>query len=472
MNDPRKRGEEDDRLIDPKRIRDVVGFAWRSLGRHKFVAVAAFVAVTGSAVALYKSLPSRYRSRATIQVSVNPLLPAMVNPRRYYTRELGPSAESALKSAISQKFLLALIDEHDLVAHWRATRSPLQRTRDAVLDVVRGPRTAAEQRAIMLGTLESRLHVQWRNDGTADISIEWPDAAMAKILVEEVQRRFLDARRDQQVEGARRASGVLEAALDTARSDLDAAVAGVVRERQRLRNGSKSATVRGLQAEGRWRQMPDADLIRYRVEILARRSAIIALEGQRRTRLAETESEVAELRSRYGTAHPTLMEAQGRLEALRSTSREVNVLRDEEQRLVSEFVRRGGKDTDLVEMPLHAFPVELEDGDPQLQHARAQFTLATNRYADLADRLQTARLELDAAQSGFDDGYAVVRAPSIPIQPERTSLKLLVAAVVALGALAALGAALFLDLRKGTLLERWQVEDASGAPVLAEVPRL
>ena len=471
MSDARIRREDDDRLIDPKRMRDVLGFGWRSLCRHKLVTVAVFLAVVASAAALYRSLPSRYRSRATIQVSANPFLPAMVNPRRYYTRELGPSAESALKSAISQQFLLELIDEHDLIAHWRATRSPLQRIRDSALNVLRGKPSEAEQRAIMLGTLESRLHVQWRNDGTADISIEWPDAAMAKILVEEIQRRFLEARRDQQVEGARRAGAVLEAALDTARTDLDAAVAGVVRERERLRQGSKAATVRGVQAEGRWRQMPDPELIRYRVEILARRSAIAALEGQRRARLAEVEAEVAELRSRYGEAYPTLADARNRLAALRAASPEANALRAEEQRLLAEFVQRGGRDNDLLDTAVPAFPAELEDGDPQLQHARAQFTLATSRYADLADRLQTARLELEAAQTGFDDGYAVVRAPSVPIQPERMNLKMLFAAVSAAGALSALLAALFLDLRNGILLEKWQVEDAIGAPVLSEVER-
>jgi uncharacterized protein involved in exopolysaccharide biosynthesis len=469
MNDALTRRGDDDRLIDLQRLRNRLGFGWRSLGRHKLVAAATFLAVTMSAVSLYKLMPSRYRARATIQVAANPLVPAMVNPRRYYARELGSSAESALKSTLRYSFLLKMIDEHELVDHWRATRSPLQQVRDGVMEVIRGPRSPEEERAIMLGTLESRLQVQWTSDGTADIAIEWPDPVMAKVLVADAQRRFLEARREQQVEAARGAIGILESGVSAARDDLTGALAGVIRERQRLRNGSKSSTVLGLQAEGLWRRMPDPELIRLRTEILALRSAIGALEGQRRQRLAAMESDIAELRGRYGDAHPTLVEMLGRRDALRFSPQDVEALRDKEQRLVAEFVRHGGKDTDLTELPVNAFPPELEDGDPRLQHAREQFRVATSRYADLLERLQTARLELAAAETGFADGYAVVRAPTVPIRPERASLKKLIAGALASGVLAALFAALFMDLKKGTLLEKWQVEEAVGAPTLTEV---
>lgn len=462
---------EDERLVDARQVRNVVGFTLRSLGRHKLLALAAFAAVTTSAAAIYQGMPQRYRARATIQVSQNPLMPAMVNPRRYYTRDMGPSPESALKSAISQQFLLGLIDKHELVDHWRANRSSLQRARDKVLESARGPLSHEEERAIMLGTLESRLQVEWKGDGVADISISWPEPAMAQTLVAEVQERFLQARREQQVDTARGAIGVLEGAVANARTALDEALVEVVRHRERLRKGSKPSSIRGMQAEGRWRQMPDAELVRLRTEILARRSAISALEGQRRQRLAAVEAEVAELESTYGSGYPTLADARGRLSALRGQSPEVTALRDEEQRLLQDFVDRGGKATDLVEMPTASFPAELEDGDPKLAHAREQLRLATNRYADIADRLQTARLELNVAEAGFDDGYAVVRAAAVPIRPERASLKKLGAAAMLGGLFAALFAALFMDLRKGTLLEKWQVEKAVGAPVLSEVER-
>ncbi len=459
----------EDRLVDLRRVREVAGYGVKSVWRHKGLFLLVVALVTVSAAALYESLPRTWRARAVLQMTPNPTLAATVNPRRYFTRDQGPSAEAALRAAAGQRFLLELVDRHDLAAHWEAHRSPLQKLRDAVKAQVSEPLTDEERRLIMLGTLESRLTVTWNGGERADIAIAWPEPKMARTLVQDVQQRFLELRRQQLTEGTRGAIAVLEGAVGAAQGEVDGALAVVEAERRRLRGKSRSSTLRGMQAEGKWNQLPDAELMRLRTEILSRRHTLSALEAQRSERVATTESEVRELATRYGEAHPAMADATRRLQALKSGSPELRALRDEERSLLAEYVSLGGRELDLVDSGSRPSVNELEDGDPRLANAREQLRLATARFTDMADRLQTARLELAATENTFEEGFSVVRPATAPMKPDAPSLVKMVAVGFLAGLLLALFAALWLDLRRGVLFERWQVERAVGAPVLSEV---
>ena len=173
--------------------------------------------------------------------------------------------------------------------------------------------------------------------------------------------------------------------------------------------------------------------------------------------------------TRYGDAHPTMLDATRRLQALQEGSPELRALRDEERTLLSKYVALGGRELDLVDSGSRPSLIELEDGDPRVANAREQLRLSTARFTDLADRLQTARLELAATEGTFEEGFSVVRQATAPLKPDAPSLLKMVAVGFVAGLLLALFAALWLDLRKGVLFERWQVERAVGAPILSEV---
>ena len=65
--------------------------------------------------------------------------------------------------------------------------------KDNLITSIAGQPTEDQRIDNMIGTLEKRLNV-YTGDGTVMISIYWPNAQMARQLVETAQQNFLEAR--------------------------------------------------------------------------------------------------------------------------------------------------------------------------------------------------------------------------------------------------------------------------------------
>jgi hypothetical protein len=368
-------GPGGDRLLDTQQARNVLGFGARAVLRHPLLVAFVFLSVLGAALVLVWGMPRSYMVVSTVRAAPNPVMAAMVNPRRLFAREPSLSAGGAAQATLSQENLLALIDENGLVEDWDATRAPLLRAKDAVREAVLGTLSHEEKRDALAGLLRKALWVRF-GEGTADIGIVWSSPRMAARLVEGVKEKFLATRRNEEVAAVAEALAILERHAGEAQVRINDVVAQIDGRRAAKRKGARPSTVSSLQAEGRWRNMPDPELMRLRVQILARRKALEELEQRRNTRMAELSGKVTELKAVYADSHPTLAEAQQQLQSLRRGDGELESLRADEQSMLSRYVALGGKDTDLKDGALSGlWPRELEEQDAGMEMAYARLKL-------------------------------------------------------------------------------------------------
>jgi uncharacterized protein involved in exopolysaccharide biosynthesis len=163
--------------------------------------------------------------------------------------------------------------------------------------------------------------------------------------------------------------------------------------------------------------------------------------------------------------------------ALSLDSPQLAQLRREAQALEAEYSAKGGPlqaaeaeaARSTTGSPLPSVILRDTRRDPREEYAQLELTNATAKYNEILDRLNGARLALDTAQASFKYRYRVVRPPLPPKRALRPNAKMVVAAGVAAGLLAGVLAALGLDLRKGLVLEAWQVQRQLGVPLLAEL---
>jgi len=164
------------------------------------------------------------------------------------------------------------------------------------------------------------------------------------------------------------------------------------------------------------------------------------------------------------------------IEALERESPQIAQLRREESQLAAEFERAGGRMSNEELAPQPPAPPEAvalaqrsDDDDPAHEYARARMRFAISKYESLLDRIEAARIELDTARAAFKYRYTVVRPSQVPRHPSRPDVPLLVLSGVIGGALAAVGAAVSASLLSGKLHEPWQLERATGLPMLGRL---
>ncbi len=109
------------------------------------------------------------------------------------------------------------------------------------------------------------------------------------------------------------------------------------------------------------------------------------------------------------------------------------------------------------------------DEAPELTRAKATLLMSTRRYEEVMDRIDSARIELLAAQAAFKYRYTLVEPPEVPKKPERPNTAVLAAFGTVLSALLAIASAAARDLSGRRLVEAWQVRRKLRIPVLAEV---
>ncbi len=98
----------------------------------------------------------------------------------------------------------------------------------------------------------------------------------------------------------------------------------------------------------------------------------------------------------------------------------------------------------------------------------AQLSSTVLKYGALRDDLLTTRIELDTAQAAFNHRYQVIIPAEAPTKPEKPKPGLIAGAGLFLTLLLGLLLPVVAELRKGVIIERWQVQQLQ-LPVLAEL---
>ncbi len=91
------------------------------------------------------------------------------------------------------------------------------------------------------------------------------------------------------------------------------------------------------------------------------------------------------------------------------------------------------------------------------------------RYQQMVERLNAAQLDLDAARAAFKYRYNVIWPAEVPRKPFSPSAKKILGGGAIASLLLALLAAAGIDLVRGRVVERWQIERKLAIPVIAEL---
>lgn len=463
-------------LFDYAALRDYLRFGTTSIRRHRGLVVFLLCSVIGLAVLYLATFPKTYRVETRILAQRNQVMASLGNPGRSMPGEFDAPTRAASETILNHTNLVSLVRQTNLLERWEQTKAPVVRFKDRI--TARLQRTpVSEQDKIdgLVYLLEKKLLVT-TGEGTIDISLDWNHPQVAYGVVEAAQQNFLEARHVSEISTIAEAISILEGHAAAIRDTIEADI-------EELQKASSEAVVGKPLAARPPPPTHSEGLAELRVLILAKRSAIADLEEFRRKRLAELQAQLAQQRAVYAEQHPLIISTMQSIDALLEDSPKIVELRKEELSLVRSYEKKGGKAVELERRAAGRDGTRLEAHravadripqpsgaeDPALGVLRTRLQFSLQKYHGLVDRIESARIELDAARAAFKYRYSVIRPPQIP----KGSIKPKAAAVFAMsvvgGLLLGIFTAILLDLSAGVVLTRGQVERQLDLPVLTVV---
>lgn len=466
--------------LDLSWVGDRLSYAWRAVRRHP-VAYAVSVAITCALGFLAASLiPNRYYVETKLLAPRPDLIASVTNPGRTLSTDSRANSRATLE-ILRRDNLLAAIRETDLLAQWRATRPGVLRLKDRL--VFGRELSDAELTDVLVDTLKKRLtaYTQPQDDGSGSLTVglTWNDPRMAVKLLNSVLKGFLDFRQSTELAILDESIAILEERLTESRRELEVAVAAsraaAPRRVARTELAPSAETPRGADAR------TIADLAQARSALMVKRRALDDLVSFRQRRIEELQTQLAEQKAVYSENHPVVANTRRSLEAIASDSPQIAELRREVAELEARYVERGGSLADLADGGAASrqassggtvvVPIDPSRLRPAEDFERSRLTAAIARYYGVSDRLEGARLERDSALASARYRFVVVQPPLVPRGPSNTALKLALrlGGFVA-GLLLGLAAAIAIEVRRGRVVQPWQVERGLGLPILAALP--
>jgi uncharacterized protein involved in exopolysaccharide biosynthesis len=450
--------------------------------RHVLLGVASLVVVASLGIAVSIAIPAIYEANCKILVSQSALATAVLsNPNRSLPNVDPMRGVSDI--TMTRDNLEAIIRETGLMEHWAATRSPLLKAKDWLWSVVFTPINEADRVRALIGVLETRLTVKAEDATTIKIQVMWGDREMVMRLAKATRDKFLQARVAQETSVISAAIGVIDDELKRASDEIEPALGGVVRAREKSKEGRVAAAGSADAGADQPAQTfvrsasrpagPDPAVSGKLAEI---RQAQRNVQEPWQRRLTELRLQLADLRSQYGTAHPLVVQQEAKIRDASIEPGELSSLRVEERELISRIESGQLTPADTVAgrwVPTRAgasapsAPVMLEE-DPEVSAARAKLMSAVSKYDELKNRLDAARIELTTTEIAFKYRYVVVAEPELPRKPIKPNRAALIFASLAAGILAGLLAGAIRELTSGRIVESWQMKQI-GLPLLADV---
>jgi uncharacterized protein involved in exopolysaccharide biosynthesis len=489
---------------DGEKVRHYVSFVVGSARRHRLLAVAVFVSIMGGAIGSIFAFPKTYHVEAKALAQRSSALTV---------RGDEPGGDSltrvAAETVLRRDNLLTLIQQTDLLRYTREHRAPVQRAKDAIAAALHVREDSEADRLDgLVELLEKKLAV-WtsENGSTVTIAIDWSNGPMACRLVDAAQQTFLDARYAREITALVESIAILRSHTTSLKADVDEAVGGI--ERMRAVRDVPKADVASPVSSPRARLFaiqrpatrvsapspePNPELQQLKIQMDAKQRAIDELEQFRRHQLSELQAHLAEARTTFTESHPAIVDLKQSMSALSVESPQVTSLRQEAASLKAEYDRIASSASDAPvpaaapgpvlttlavnpaatppQLPSDVLRLDLdlrEDRDPGMVYARGQLRDAMDKYAALRTQIQTAQIDLETAQAAFKYRYSVVTPAHLPKSPTKPNVPLIIAAALIAAVFCAVLFAVLVDVRRGRLLERWQIEALLDRPVLGEV---
>lgn len=485
-------------LFDTEHIRQLIGFVFRGVRRHRALSSLAFVGVLMFGVVAAVLLPRTYHAESRLLANNNDLIRALGNPRSSVPSD--DPTRAARELVFAHENLVSLIKQTNLMKNWEETRPPVVKWKDSLVHLFTGVPTEEDRIDAMVGLLEKKLQVG-TDQQTVSISIDWHDAQMAYLLVETAQQNFLETRHVTEMTAISEALSILEMHGGQMQKMVDDALHELERVRDNRKKGSAGpgpapqapegsaqtfapvapAPTTGERADGP--TATEQELAQLKFLLNSKKRALSDLEDFRSRRVTELTAQLQEQKVQYADQHPIVLDTRQRIDALKLDSPQMTQVKLDIDSLEQEYRRKGGRASDaLIEparprnTPMRRPQVaqaalsasELAD-DPLVEFSRNNLRVAAAKYEELLMRIDSARIEQDTARAAFKYRYSVVRPASVPKKPVKPDVGLILGATFLAALLAALLTGASRDWISGRLVEPWQVERALDLPVLSQV---
>jgi uncharacterized protein involved in exopolysaccharide biosynthesis len=484
-------------LFDYGLIRNVVGFIFRGVRRHRVLTLLAFLLALGLGLGVTLLLPRTWRAESRLLANQNQVIRALGNPRSSLPSE--DPTRAAREIVFAHDNLVSLIKQTNLMKSWHETRPAVVKLKDLAIELVVGPMSEEDKVDAMVGTLDKRLRVD-TDQQTVTISIDWPDAQAAYLLVDTAQQNFLETRHVTEMTAISEALSILEGHASNVQRTVDEALRELERVREQRRAGGGNAPTQAPPSETAAAIAPVApsppeprvnarpaateqELAQLKFLLNSKRRALADLEDFRSRRVTELTAQLQEQKVQYADQHPIVIDTVQRIAALKQDSPQMMQVKADIESVVQEYQRKGGRDPDSLVEPVRAVATparrtqqtqvaltnsELAD-DPLVEYARNNLRVAAAKYEELMMRIDGARIEQDTARAAFKYRYSVVRPASVPRKPLKPDVTVLGLASLLVALTTALFAGAARDASRGLFVEPWQVERALGLKVLSRV---
>lgn len=460
-------------LFDLGPLADYAGFVLHSPLRNKRLALSTLLVVAALGVLALLVMPIRWVVTGSILAQRSPLMATLSNPG--LNRDWDTPTRSARELLIRRDNLETLVKQTNLVERYLATRAPVVRARDWVMDQLGRTRTQDDLMEGLIDTLETRLWLQVGPDGaTLNIGFEWSDKEVALLVVQAAIQGFIEERYATELKMVGETISILQGHDSRVLKDIADTITQVEEKERAVRVRTRPRPV----AEPRPRAPQDEELTRLESTLAARRRAVSDLEEFRRQRLADLQTQLAQQLATYAPEHPIVVSTRRAIDGASAPSPQIEALRLEVIDLERQIARRGGR-TDGLAAPGSSVSAEwaqvarmrLEAEDPRLEYERRALDMLLRQHSQLLERIDAARIEMDTAQAAFKYRYTVVTPPQLPRSPKRPYALLFVGGGIVGGLVLALFVSTLVDLRSGRVLEGWQVDKLLRVPLLAEIKK-
>jgi uncharacterized protein involved in exopolysaccharide biosynthesis len=478
-------------------IRSYLAFGLRAIRHRQVLASLVFVVAAALTVLLVTIWPRTYHCEMRL---MSQHAEALLRGERV------EAFKGASDTIHRRENLETVVRQTELVKNWPLTRPPALKFKDRVMEALRGPTSDADMESMLVATLDLKLSVS-TNENTMTIGVDWPDAQMAGKLVEATHQTFLQVRHGADVSTIAEYISILEGHAGELRQEIDTLAEQVQkltgdrgkpgdRTPQPAASDTRTPTAAPRPVAIRPRLMPDEDLPRLKTQLEMEQNLLKSSQEARRSKLIELETRLTEARARYTPAHPIVVDLEKQradtaqdtpeITARKATIAELEAQIKErtanyEAGKRTEGTRAGGgpaptpgatpspaEPTAAGPLPTDVMQLVQNSADSVDPAIAAQFRYVVSKYTTVRDQISTARIDLDTAQAAFRHRYKVLTPAEIPNRPIKPKVPVMVAGGLIGGLFLALLLPIALELRRGRIVERWQVAQIH-LPVLAEL---
>lgn len=437
--------------------------------RRRWMSVTLFALlflVVGGGAAM--QLPRSYVAEAKVLVKKNYVMSALADPKR----AVPPGAETPIQSAqalaLSRQSLEGIIGAVKLLERWDRERPPLMRLKDRVMGWIAGPGQDADKMEALTDLLSKRLSVSVQED-VVTVRASWTDAKTVRDVVDAAVAAFLETRRKLDVQSIADTYNVLKRAADLERAQVDAQLEAVIAAQQAAKR-LHSAGMRSVALTEPAPPAKDDGLGELRSRILEARTKRAVLDKTYQDRVLDLEARLALGRASQTERHPDIVAMRQALELVRVEPVELVQARAEEQRLVADYVGRGGRLDQLAKVELVSDPnpaqkarqaqteedarkaAGRDEDDEPTAFARALFKGSLETYQELLERLRNVQVELKTAEAAFGYRYSITSPARVPRTPTSPNVPLIIIGALLAGVIAGVARAVFKQLQDSSLL--------------------